>query len=616
MLLLRSSAIYQTPFRFILNRIVYFYSNHILLKHFFTFILLFIVFSYKAQQPFILTLTCDDNPALLKKITFKNTLASKTAVNKELQNILFTLYNSAYLAATIDSVQYDSLNITAQLRAGNIFKWAHLKKGNVPENLLSEVGFHEKLYDNKRVSYKDVIRVQEKMITFLENNGYPFASVKLDSIDLTPSPSPVGEGNKSEFLTASLNLQKGNLIKLDSIVIKGNVKITPAFIYNYIGIKPGLLYNESRIVKISSRIKELPFLRETKPFGVIFSEKENKLILFLEKKKASQFDGIIGFLPNESTGKILFTGDVHLKLQSALGLGELIDVNWRSLQKNTQDLKTHLTYPFLFSTPFGLDCNLKIYKLDTTFLDVQNNIGIQYALTGTNFLKAYYTVKKSSLLSTKGLEFVTVLPIYADVTTTFYGLGGKVESLDYRFNPRKGFSITANAAAGSKQILKNSKVNQLVYNNLKLSSVQYTGELQAAFYIPMLKRSVLKFETQSAFISGKSLFQNELFRIGGLKTLRGFDEESIRASAYSIGTLEYRYLFEQNSYLFFFADGAYYERNGVDGYVHDTPFGFGTGISFETKAGIFSLSYALGKQLGNPIYLRSGKIHFGIVNYF
>ena len=129
-------------------------------------------------------------------------------------------------------------------------------------------------------------------------------------------------------------------------------------------------------------------------------------------------------------------------------------------------------------------------------------------------------------------------------------------------------------------------------------------------------RSAIKIGAQSGFISGEGLFQNELFRIGGLKTLRGFDEESIRASAYTIGTVEYRYLFEQNSYLFFFGDAAYYERHGVDGFVHDTPYGFGTGISFETKAGIFSLSYALRKQFGNPIYLRAGKIHFGIVNYF
>lgn len=141
-------------------------------------------------------------------------------------------------------------------------------------------------------------------------------------------------------------------------------------------------------------------------------------------------------------------------------------------------------------------------------------------------------------------------------------------------------------------------------------------DFEGSMFIPFMNRSTLKISNQSAFIYGETLFQNELFRIGGLKTLRGFDEESIFASAYSIFTLEYRFILEQNSYMYVFGDGAWYENNSAKQYVNDTPFGFGAGISFETKAGIFSISYALGKQFDNPIQLRGGKIHFGIVNYF
>ena len=112
------------------------------------------------------------------------------------------------------------------------------------------------------------------------------------------------------------------------------------------------------------------------------------------------------------------------------------------------------------------------------------------------------------------------------------------------------------------------------------------------------------------------MFDNELIRIGGLFTLRGFDEESIFATFYSIATVEYRYILEQNSFLYLFFDGAYYEKDNVKGYVSDRPIGFGAGMSFDTKAGIFSISYALGKQFDNPILFRSAKIHFGFINYF
>src|SRR4029077_11988085 len=100
----------------------------------------------------------------------------------------------------------------------------------------------------------------------------------------------------------------------------------------------------------------------------------------------------------------------------------------------------------------------------------------------------------------------------------------------------------------------------------------------------------------TAIFQSPNIFRNELYQIGGYKVLRGFDEESILASAYAVGTLEYRYLIAQNSFLFAFTDLGW-AKNNVPGYQIDNSYlGFGLGLAFETKAGIFNISYALGKQ--------------------
>jgi len=573
-----------------------------------TFSLLLLLLSSSttfAQKNHSLEVQSIKDPSLLKKITYKKQFISTKERDKELQNILLTCYESAYLTASYDSVEMDSLKLKVYLSFGAQYKWAYLKKGNVDEGVLSEIGFREKLYSDKPVSYKNVKRVQEKLITYYENNGYPFASVKLDSIVI-----------KEGSIAAVLKLNKNSEIKIDSVVINGNAQIASVYIHNYLGIKPGSLYNESQLKKVNTRIAELPFLKSAKPASVIFTDKFNKLILNIEKKRASQFDGVIGILPDNITGKILFTGDVRLKLQNGLGRGELIDLNWRRLQTQTQDLKARLVYPFILRSPFGLDYNFKLYKKDTTFLDVNQNIGVQYLLIGGNYLKVFYNNKTSTLLSTKGLEYVTTLPTNADVSTNMYGLGLRYERLDYRLNPRKGFTVLVNASAGTKKIKKNDNLNPVVYEKIKLTSALYNADFEGSIFLPIADRSTIKVGAQAAFIYGEATFQNELYRIGGLKTLRGFDEESIYASTFSILTLEYRFILEQNSYLYVFGDGAWYENNEVTQYINDTPFGFGAGISFETKAGIFSINYALGKQFSNPIELRSGKIHFGIVNYF
>lgn len=561
----------------------------------------------KAQQEYSLEIKFLIGDNFVKKLPYKNTFRNKQERAKELRTFLFTLYDNAYIAASFDSLVEDSTKLLAYLNSGNIYKWATLQKGNVDEKTVSEIGFREKLYNNKPLHYKNVRKVQEKILNYCENNGYPFATVRLDSIRFSDNS-----------ISAQLKLTKNIKFEIDSIIIKGSATIAPVYLYNYLNIKQGDAYNESLIRQISTRLKELPFISESKPFAVIFTEKYAKLVLFLDKKKSSQFDGIIGILPDDNSGQIKFSGDVHLKLQNAFGRGELMEFNWRKLQANTQDLKTRFSYPFLFSTPFGIDYGFKLYKKDTLYVDWNQNTGIQYLLVGGNYLKAFLNTKKSTLLSTKGLESQTTLPPNADISTSLYGLGYKTEHLDYRLNPKKGVSLNINAAAGNRNIRKNARLNPVIYENLNLRTVQYHLDMEFASYLPVSYQSTVKLGIQSAYLYSSSMFQNELFRIGGFKTLRGFDEESINASAYSILTMEYRYLLEQNSYLFLFFDGAYYENNSANfsGDRFDTPFGFGSGISFETKAGIFSINYALGRQFNNPIYLKYGKVHFGIVNYF
>ncbi len=573
------------------------------------------------ENKYLLLLLSTDNEDFLKKINYKTKFPSRAERNAELQNVLLILYSNGNLAATYDSIVNDSLKMTASLHIGPHYIWAHLQKGNVEEAALTEAGFREKIYFGKNINYKEVRTLLEKIIGFYENNGYPFTAVRLDSVTISET-----------IFNARLHVDKNKLVKIDSIIIRNNVLpgtksksgsdqiVAPVYVENYIGIRPGDLYNESHIRLISPRLKELPFLREKRPFRILFTEKETKLILELEKKNASQFDGIIGFLPDPVTGKLLVTGDVNLKLQNKFGRGELIDLSWSSLKPQTQDLKLELMYPFLLSSPFGIDYTLQLYKLDTTYIDVSNTIGVQYLLTGGNYLKVFYTNKNSRLLSTDGLEFITTLPEYADVSTNSYGIGLKQEHFDYKYNPRKGYSLIANTSIGSKVISQNPNLNPVVYQGLTLNSVQYAGDITGALYFPIVGKNVIKIGVKSAFVAGPSLFQNEAFRIGGLNTLRGFDEQSIYATRYAIGTIEYRFLLEQNSFLHLFFDQAYYENTSLtrdpNAPEHDIPFGFGTGISFETKAGIFSLDYALGYQTGSPIYLKDGKIHFGIVNYF
>lgn len=575
----------------------------------FRYLVFCVVFTFSGKslaQNLSLKLINSDTVKIFKYIKVKNPYKSEKEITRFINYALSDLRKQGYLLADVDSVIKDSLTQTVYLRIGQKFKWAYLKKGNAETDVISRLGYSEKLYTNKVFSFTETAKFIDKTIRYYENNGYPFVSLKLDSLTINDNT-----------ISAVLNINKNKLIKLDSVLVKGSAKINKSFLYRYLGVKPDMPYNEEAFRSISKKIKQLPFLTEKQGQIIKLTEKQNKLYLFLDKKNASQFDGIIGILP-DNTGKTIFTGDVKIKLvNNIFRAGETFDLNWRRLQTQTQDFKARVIYPYLLGSPIGTDYSIKIYKKDTSFIDVNNNIGLQYYFNGLNNLKVFYKQRNANIISANGLAFITVLPDYADITTQSYGIGFTFEKSDYKFNPHKGFFINISAQTGNKTIKKNPKINDAVYSKLLLKSTQYQTEGDVNVFIKIIGNSVLHLGAQYGSVFGDApIFKNELFRIGGLKTLRGFDEESIYASTYVIPTIEYRFLFNQNSNIVLFAEGAWYESNNTSSYSTDTPYSIGAGINFDTKAGIFSLNYALGSQKGNPIDLRAGKIHFGLTALF
>ncbi len=542
------------------------------------------------------------NPS--KIISYSNYI-DQGSLKLELTTIINELHAKAFLSATIDSIVVDSNHFKTYIHIGKTYQWSYLKPIDIDEEILSKIGFRDNVFNHKPFNPNQLHNFFNEIIKQYENIGFPFASLQFDSIKI-----------EANTFRGNLLLNKNQPYKIDSILIYGNSTISKRYLENYIRIKSGDTYNEVLVKNITARIKELPFIEESQPFKVYFNETNSKIVLDLKKKSASRFNGILGIQPDNETGRIRLTGDIKLNLLNSFKKGEEIYFNWRSIQEKTQDLATGVSYPFLLNTPFGLDYNFKLYKKDTTYIDVYNKIGIRYILKGNNYFSVFYQNKSSSLLSTKHFSTATVLPDYADVISQLYGIGIHYSRLDYNLNPRKGFSIVADGAVGNKVITKNNALKESLYDGIKLNSNLYNVNAILDFYVPLAKRSVLKLGSKNGFTINESLFDNELVRVGGLLTLRGFDEESIYTTLYSIETLEYRFILEQNSYLYLFVDGAYYEKNNIKGYVSDRPYGFGAGMSFDTKAGIFSISYALGQQFDNPILFRSAKIHFGFINFF
>ncbi|MCB9169733.1 MAG: BamA/TamA family outer membrane protein [Flavobacteriales bacterium] len=532
---------------------------------------------------------------------FDRTHVLKDSIDAERwrRDLIGDMSERGYLEVSVDSCTTRHDTSFCRVHLGPRYTWVRLSTSGVPFEIAQRTRLKERTFTDRPVAPRQLVHVMDDLLTFCEENGHPFAEVRLDSL----VPSAGG-------LHATIMLDQGRSVTIDSIVVKGTAHVSERYLQQQLGIRPGDPYDESKVARTVDRTKAIPFVSQVRKPYVLFAPEVTKLYLFLDAKKASSINGILGVLPDAVTGKVALTGDVELHLRNALRRGEAIDLNWRSLKDRTQDLKAGLSIPYVFNTPFGLDLGLQLFRRDTSFLEVNGRAGANYVLRQGDKLAVFVNSKSSRTLG----RSINTTPGLGNVEMFTYGLGLERDRLDYRPNPRRGHVLAIEGSVGEKKssLPDSSDATRTITQR----TVQYEVTGQAALHLAIGRRGTVRIATKGGTMVNDVLYTNELFRIGGLKSLRGADEASIYASTWVIGTVEYRLLLEENSNAFVFVDQGWWEDRSRSPVLSDEPIGFGVGTSFETKAGIFSLTYALGSQFDQPVSFRSGKVHFGFTSLF
>ena len=260
------------------------------------------------------------------------------------------LQKKGYPSASVDSVFYDSTNAFCILYVGEAMKHSVLNTDSIEPSVLSHAGINKKNPPN----ILELNKVQEKILNHMENTGYPFASVMVDSVQFS-----------SDSMYAMLKLDKGPLYKIDSIRNYGNGSISSNFLQQYLGIKNGSIYRKEKMQQISERIRELPYLQEKQPWNMSLLGTGSILNVYLDTKKSSEVNVLLGLLPaNEqlANNKMLVTGEANINLKNSLGGGETIGVNWQQIQVKSPRLNILFQQPYLFGSPFGMNFNFDLLK--------------------------------------------------------------------------------------------------------------------------------------------------------------------------------------------------------------------------------------------------------------
>jgi outer membrane protein assembly factor BamA len=570
------------------------------------------------SQVYTLDLTPTDNHIIHQWI--RTQPPARDSVNWVLaRNSLFrTLHAEGYLLAELKEWKVDSPVIHTAIDPGYQFHWAKFKFRGLeflPPQWVKGLDLSGQIvnYTKWKTNVNDILLQAQ-------HEGYLFAGYKLEILSL-----------KDDSIFAEIIFNPGKKIILDSIEIQGNARLSDHFLQKIVGLKRGEPVTPEILSNLQLQLSNLRFVVQTTPPVLILVDDKATIRAYLNNRNASAFDILAGLQPStDLQKKLTLTGYVKLDLVNQLTYGERFYLNLEKLRARSQKLELSLTYPFLLDLPFGMDGDFKLTKNDTLYSEIEWKAGISWPLGKDQLVKAGVTQYSTNIISIDKNRIISTkqLPSYVDLRIKGLTFGLIRNRLDFDLNPRKGYAASLSAGVSQKHVVPNSTIESLssidtsfnysmLYDSLRGNTSRISLEGIMKYFIPWGSRSTILLAADIGGLkSGKKIFDNELFRLGGYARLRGFDEESILAQYFSILTAEYRLIIGGGSYVSLFGDYAWIKNVEVEIPVDDHPFGVGIGLNLETKAGIFGMRAAVGAQRGNSIDIDQTRIHLGYVNRF
>lgn len=417
-------------------------------------------------------------------------------------------------------------------------------------------------------------------------NGNSFARLRLGNLII-----------EDNIVIAQLETEGEQIRTLDSIVVKGYEKFPKSFLKYYAGLKKGKPFSKTKLLKQNTIIDNLGFASTTKSPEILFRKETTVAYLYLEKQNNNLFDGILGFATDETTQRLQLNGYINLELNNNLNFGEQLIVNYKADGNEQQNFRAKVTMPYILKSPFGVGLELKIFKRDSTFVTTEQLAQISYQINPISSVYGGYKGYESNNL----LDLAVAGTAVEDYTSKFLITGGTlVLPQESALFPKKT-ELQLQTEIGSRES-KGTNEDQL------------RGVITVNHIFNLNDTNAIYLQNTTGALLSDTYFTNELFRFGGINSIRGFNENSIDASLYSVLNTEYRYIFNQGLYLHSIIDLGYFENDILE--VKEKLYSFGIGLGLQTRGGLLRFNLANGNSENQDFRFSNTKIHLSLTSRF
>jgi hypothetical protein len=527
---------------------------------------------------------------IIDSLSYISTHKNAKSIAEELQLIVEKLSKIGFLENRIAKQNKASdSSYTVKLNLGNRITSTHIYIGTNPT--LKKLLFPDENKDSLVLPYRQTEAFLNQSLKKMDQKGYAFTKINLTKLKI-----------KGDTLYATLQLEAEKPRRLNSIVVRyAKTEETNDFPKGYLAQinreYRNKIFNQELVNQIHNDFEKYPFINQLKYPEILFTKDTTKVYVYIEKVRTNTFDGFIGFNNNDSN-KIAFNGYLDLTLQNIIKAGEQFSLYWKSDGNDQKTFRTALELPYILKSPLGLRGQLNIFKQDSTFQNTKTALDLSYYLDyDTRLYLGYQSTVSSDIQNTNN----SVITDYKSAYLTSELARSKTDNRSPLF--LYSSLLDVKIGIGSRET-----------NNLSDDSArnkQFYVDLFAMHTFYLNEKNSFNIRSQNYYLQSTNYITNELFRFGGINSIRGFTENSLQANLMTALLTEYRYIVSPTLYFHTILDYSVLQDASLqtETNVKTNLLGLGLGLGIKTKSGILKISMATGSPNDQKIEFSNTILH-------
>ena len=488
----------------------------------------------------------------------------KKDVLDEIDRILQQIKKRGFFTARIDSISKADKTFSAHINLGKRTNKIIIINKLKPEERTKLYGASpssESAIDSIKIKTNEFDEFTNQLLKQIDKIGKSFSEI-----------SYINPIMKNDTLIIELTISDSSNRKIDKVIVRGYNAFPEKFISNYFLINTKTVFSKLKLKNVSNLTNRLDFIKENKAPEVLFKKDSTHLYLFFDKLGTSSFDGIVNFSSKQNGKGLLLNGNLDLKLNNTFNSGEKFEIIWNKVSDEKTDFKINSYVPYLFNSKFSTTLEFNLYRQDSTFINTNFKLNTDYSINQRSHASVLYRSENSNyLLNTLDNEITSY-------SNYFIGLGYQMKKLStsnlYDFNNGINLNLIVGKRKTSLESINQLKLHFSAFANLQINN-----------------RGFLNIRNESGLLTSKNYLLNELFRIGGANSIRGYNEQSIFTNGYSYSNIEFRYSLDRSSYLYSITDlGAYKESTTKK---IKKLIGIGAGYQFKINNNFVNIGYVI-----------------------